>query len=132
MSKEIVDAIEAIAEEKGIPLETLMVALEDALLSAYRKDPESAEYARVRIDRDSGDFVVYELSIPEDLLPLVLTEPDEEELTAIDPETGEARQQDDGWSWADPLTCPSATYLHDPWACNFISLSGCSDRWVGG
>ena len=92
MSKEIVDAIEAIAEEKGIPLETLMVALEDALLSAYRKDPESAEYARVRIDRDSGDFVVYELSIPEDLLPLVLTEPDEEELTAIDPETGEARE----------------------------------------
>ncbi len=92
MSLEIVEAIEAIADEKGIPLETLMVALEDALLSAYRKDPEAAEYARVRINRESGDFVVYELSIPEDLLELVLTEPDEEELTAIDPETGEARE----------------------------------------
>ena len=40
MSKEIVDAIAAAAEEKGIPPETLMVALEDALLSAYRKEAE--------------------------------------------------------------------------------------------
>ena len=46
-----------------------------------------------------------------------------------DPETGEARQQDDGWSWADPLTCPPAVYLHDPWACNFLSVSNCSDRF---
>ena len=92
MSKEIVDAIEAAAEEKGIPSETLMVALEDALLSAYRKHPGSEEYARVRLDRDSGDFIVHALDIPEDLLPLVLTEPEEEEVTAIDPETGEARE----------------------------------------
>lgn len=92
MSKEIVDAIEAAAEEKGIPSETLMVALEDALLSAYRKEPDAAEHARVRIDRDSGDFVVLELTIPEDLLPLVLTQPEEEEQPSIDPETGEARE----------------------------------------
>ncbi len=92
MSKEIVDAIAAAAEEKGIPPETLMVALEDALLSAYRKEADAAEYARVRIDRDSGDFIVYELSIPEDLLPLVLTVTEEEDQPAIDPETGEARE----------------------------------------
>jgi len=92
MSKEIVDAIAAAAEEKGIPPETLMVALEDALLSAYRKEADAAEYARVRIDRDSGDFIVYELSIPEDLLPLVLTVIEEEDQPAIDPETGEARE----------------------------------------
>ena len=92
MSKEIVDAITAMADEKGIPAETLLDALEDALLSAYRKTPDSAEYARVQIDPDTGDFVVYELLIPEDIVPLVLTEPDEEEQPLIDPETGEPRE----------------------------------------
>ena len=92
MSKEIVDAITALGDEKGIPAETLMVALEAALLSAYRKTPESAEFARVQIDRESGDFEVYELLIPEDLIPLVLTEVETEEETLIDPETGEPRE----------------------------------------
>ena len=33
-----------------------------------------------------------------------------------------------GWGWADPETCPEQTYLHEPFACNFLSLSNCSDR----
>ncbi len=44
-----------------------MEALEDALLSAYRKQPGAAKYARVELDRDTADFRVYELLIPEDL-----------------------------------------------------------------
>ncbi|HUB75882.1 MAG TPA: NusA N-terminal domain-containing protein, partial [Solirubrobacteraceae bacterium] len=39
MSREILDAMHALAHEKGIDPERLMVALEDALLSAYKKQP---------------------------------------------------------------------------------------------
>ena len=51
MSQEIVDAIKLLEREKGIDSETLMTALEDALLSAYKKSPGSAKYARVELDR---------------------------------------------------------------------------------
>ncbi|HWC08534.1 MAG TPA: NusA N-terminal domain-containing protein, partial [Solirubrobacterales bacterium] len=37
MTKEIVDAVKALEQEKGISADTLMDALEDALLSAYKK-----------------------------------------------------------------------------------------------
>ena len=37
MSREIVEAIRGLEQEKGIDAETLMAALEDALLSAYKK-----------------------------------------------------------------------------------------------
>ena len=39
MSREIVEAIQGLEQEKGIDAETLMAALEDALLSAYKKTP---------------------------------------------------------------------------------------------
>jgi N utilization substance protein A len=90
MSQEIVDAIKLLEREKGIDSETLMTALEDALLSAYKKSPGSAKYARVELDRDSGDFLVYELLVPEDLEDQLLDEVYELEST-IDPETGERR-----------------------------------------
>jgi N utilization substance protein A len=64
MSREILDAMHALAQEKGIDSERLMVALEDALLSAYKKQPGAAKYARVEIDRETADFRVIELIIP--------------------------------------------------------------------
>ena len=39
MSREIVEALRGLEQEKGIDAETLMAALEDALLSAYKKSP---------------------------------------------------------------------------------------------
>lgn len=90
MSQEIVDAIKLLEREKGIDAETLMTALEDALLSAYKKSPGSAKYARVELDRESGDFRVFELLVPEDLEDELLDEVYEAEST-IDPETGERR-----------------------------------------
>lgn len=88
MSREILEAMNALAAEKGISSEALMEALEDALLSAYRKQPGAAKYARVELDRDTADFRVYELLIPEDLEEELLVEHDIEE-GSIDPETGE-------------------------------------------
>ena len=54
MNREIIEAIKQIEREKGIDSETLIVALEDALLAAYKKTPDAAEFARVEIDRDDG------------------------------------------------------------------------------
>ena len=51
MSKEIVEAVRGLAAEKNISHEKLMEALEDALLSAYKKTPGSAPYAKVVQDR---------------------------------------------------------------------------------
>ncbi len=94
MSREILEAMSGLAAEKGIPSEKLMAALEDALLSAYKKQPGAAKYARVEIDHDSGEFRVYELLVPEDLEEKLLAEVEVEEPT-VDPETGEMREPEE-------------------------------------
>jgi N utilization substance protein A len=92
MSKEIVDAIHVLEQEKGISADMLMDALEDALLSAYKKSPGSARYARVDIDHESGDFKVFQLILPEELEEQLLDEAEEAlEEPTVDPETGEMR-----------------------------------------
>src|SRR5881227_2726513 len=94
MSKEILDATRALAAEKGISHEKLMLALEDALLSAYKKTPGAAKYARVEMDRETGDFKVFELIIPERLEAQLIVETIDEGTT-LDPETGEMREPED-------------------------------------
>jgi N utilization substance protein A len=98
MSREIVEAIHGLEQEKGISAETLMGALEDALLSAYKKTPGAAKYARVDLDRDTADFRVFELILPpeleEQLLEEARQETDGEEQT-VDPETGELREPEE-------------------------------------
>ncbi|CAA9521091.1 MAG: hypothetical protein AVDCRST_MAG45-2502, partial [uncultured Solirubrobacterales bacterium] len=88
MTKEIVEAVHGLEREKGISADRLMTAVEDALLSAYKKTPESSRYARVDLDHDTADFRVYELQVPPDLEERLLAEVEVEE-PAIDPETGE-------------------------------------------
>src|SRR3712207_1477710 len=94
MSKEIVEAVHVLEREKGISAERLMLALEDALLSAYKKTPEAAKYARVEMDRHTADFKVFELLIPPELEDKLLAEVEEEEQT-VDPETGELREPEE-------------------------------------
>jgi len=98
MSREIVEAIKGLEQEKGISSETLMGALEDALLSAYKKTPGSAKYARVDLDRETADFRVFELILPPELEEKLLEEAkaeQEDEEPTIDPETGEMREPED-------------------------------------
>ncbi len=92
MSQEIVDAVRVLGREKGISEEKLMLALEDALLSAYKKQPGAARYARVRMERETGDFRVDQLILPPDLEEQLLDEAEEAatlEERRVDPETGE-------------------------------------------
>src|ERR1700733_6967399 len=92
MSKEIVEAVRGLAAEKNISFDKLIEALEDALLSAYKKTPGSAPYARVEVDRESGDFIVWELRIPPELEEQLLVEATEDQQPTVDPETGEMRE----------------------------------------
>ena len=94
MSREMLEALRGLAAEKGISADKLFDALEDALLSAYKKSPGSAKYARVEIDHDTGDFRVFELIIPERLEAQLIVETIDEG-TVIDPETGEPREPED-------------------------------------
>ena len=88
MSREILDAMTQLAREKGIAPDKLRHALEDALLSAYKKQPGSAKYARVELDPETADYRVIELIVPEMLeADLIIQTIDEQ--TTIDPETGE-------------------------------------------
>jgi N utilization substance protein A len=67
----------------------------NALLSAYRKSPGSAKYARVDLDHDTGDFRVFELILPPELEEKLLDEAAAEQERTIDPETGEMREPEE-------------------------------------
>jgi N utilization substance protein A len=98
VTKEIVEAVKALEQEKGISSDKLMDALADALLSAYKKTPGAAKYARVDLDHETGDFLVFELILPPELEEKLLAEAaeaQEEEEREIDPETGELREPED-------------------------------------
>src|ERR671932_179740 len=91
MSREIIDAVREIEREKGIDGDTLITALEDALLAAYKKTPGAARHASVELD-DEGDFRVYSIELPPDLEERLLDEARErafEELERLEEETGE-------------------------------------------
>jgi N utilization substance protein A len=115
MSQDIVDAVKALEQEKGIDADTLMDALSDALLSAYKKTPGAAKYAKVELDHNTADFRVHELILPEGLEVKLLDEQFAERLDAaeaaeaagepidqsmqprpaVDPETGERREPEE-------------------------------------
>src|SRR6266540_50628 len=91
MSREIIEAVRTIEREKGIDGDTLIHALEDALLAAYKKTPGATRHATVELD-DDGDFRVYSIEIPRDLEERLIDEARErtlEELERLEVETGE-------------------------------------------
>src|SRR5688500_5660196 len=92
MSREILEAVREIEKEKGIEDDTLVHALEDALLAAYKKTPGAARHAHVELDRVSGDFRVWSIELPADIEERLLDEARERalvELEAAEAENGE-------------------------------------------
>jgi len=91
MSQEIIEHIRGLEREKGIEENTVVSALEDALLAAYKKTPGAARHAAVELD-DEGEFRVFSIEIPGDLEERLLDEAMEakiEELERLEEETGE-------------------------------------------
>ena len=63
---EFLEALNHIAREKGIAVETLLDALANALVAAYKRMPNAAEEAFVTIDPESGEIRVYGQELDED------------------------------------------------------------------
>src|SRR5918911_369242 len=84
MSREILEAVRVLEREKGISSERLMLALEDALLSAYKKTPGAAKYAKVEMNRQTADFRVFELILPPELVEALLPKSEQVENERYD------------------------------------------------
>jgi N utilization substance protein A len=63
---DMMEALRALAAERGISEEDLLLALANALVTAYKRLPNAAEEAEVEIDPDSGDIRVIALELDED------------------------------------------------------------------
>jgi N utilization substance protein A len=83
MSKEIIEAVRVIEKEKGIDGETLIHALEDALLAAYKKTPGATRHATVELDNE-GDFRVYSIELPSDIEERLIEEARERAITELE------------------------------------------------
>ena len=66
MDYNLMDALEMLEREKGVPRDTILEALANALVSAYKRTPGAAEEARVTIDADTGEISVYGQDLDED------------------------------------------------------------------
>ncbi|HMJ76076.1 MAG TPA: transcription termination factor NusA [Iamia sp.] len=68
MSRELdmMEALQALAADRGITLDTLMGALADAMEMAYAKMPGAKDYAWVTIDPDTFDIRVWSQDLDED------------------------------------------------------------------
>jgi transcription termination/antitermination protein NusA len=67
---DLMDALAALAVDKGISVDTLFGALADALESAYKRMPGAHEYAWVTIDPDTGEIGVMAQELDEDGEPV--------------------------------------------------------------
>src|SRR5438309_384745 len=63
---ELMEALQVLEREKGVSMDTLLDALANALVSAYKRMPNAAEEAVVTIDPDSGEMHVYAQELDED------------------------------------------------------------------
>jgi transcription termination/antitermination protein NusA len=70
MNAEFMEALNALAVEKGISTDTLLAALADALESAYKRMPGAREYAWVVIDPEGADIRVFAQELNEDGEPI--------------------------------------------------------------
>ena len=62
----MMEAIEVLARERGVAIDTILDAFANALVAAYKRSPGAAEEARVTIDPDSGEVIVYAQELDEE------------------------------------------------------------------
>ena len=62
----MMEAIEVLARERGVPVDAILDAFANALVAAYKRSPGAAEEARVTIDPESGEVTVYAQELDED------------------------------------------------------------------
>ena len=84
MSREIIELVHELERDRGIEGDTLIAALEDALLAAYKKTPGSSRHAVVELDRHEGDFRVYSIELPSDIEERLIEEARERVITELE------------------------------------------------
>jgi len=85
VKNELIEALEQLEKEKGIDKDTLIEAIEAALITAYKKNFGSSQNVKVVMDRENGKFNVYSCkqvveNVTNDLLEISL-----EDAKEIDP-----------------------------------------------
>lgn len=58
-NNELLNAIDFLEKEKSIPREVLIETIEAALITAYKKNYNSASNVRVELNMDNGSYAVY-------------------------------------------------------------------------
>jgi len=66
MNPEMMEALQALAADRGITVDTLYSALAEALEAAYKKQPDAHEFAWVNIDTETGEIRVFAQELDED------------------------------------------------------------------
>lgn len=74
MSVELLQALDQLEKERGINKELLLEALEQALISAYKRNFGSSQNVEVGIDKTTGDIRVYALKTIVDEVKDIATE----------------------------------------------------------
>ncbi|MED5264935.1 MAG: transcription termination factor NusA, partial [Actinomycetota bacterium] len=70
MNAEMLEAMQALAVDKGISVDKLFAVLADALESAYKKMPDAHEYAWVTINPETMEYRVMAQELDEDSEPI--------------------------------------------------------------
>ena len=86
-SKELIMAIEELEKERGINKEYLLESLEAALVTAYKRNFDSAENVKVTMDTETGDIRVFSLKevveeVEDDMLQISLEDARKEDKNA--------------------------------------------------
>lgn len=85
MSLELVGALEELEKERGLSKEVLLEAIEAAIVSAYKRNYNSAQNVRVEINPNSGDVHVYARKLVVEEIEDPRLEISLEEAKSIDP-----------------------------------------------
>jgi len=68
MNKELIESLEILEKEKDISKDTLLEAIENSLITAYKNHFGKSDNVRVSIDRETGDFsVIAEKTVVEEV-----------------------------------------------------------------
>ena len=70
MNPEMMEALTALAADRGISVDTLFAALAEALEAAYKKQAGAYEFAWVNIDTETGEMRVFAQELDEDGEPV--------------------------------------------------------------
>lgn len=70
MNPDMMEALQALAADRGISVDTLFAALAEALEAAYKKMPDAHEFAWVNIDTETGEIRVFAQELDEEGEPV--------------------------------------------------------------